>query len=108
MKNKKGMQLAISTLILLILGIIVLIGLVTILVMGWGDFKDNIKLFLGSETASARKQCKIQCGLDNDFDYCCENKIIESEGHTCKEDILKTDCVLDCSNTICQPLGSLD
>tara|TARA_Y100000310_G_C20665959_1_gene807486 strand:+ start:166 stop:471 length:306 start_codon:yes stop_codon:yes gene_type:complete len=101
MKSKKGMQLAISTLILLILGIIVLIGLVTVLVMGWGDFKTQIKMFLGSETASAQKQCKIQCGLDNNYDYCCEDKEIDGVGSTCQSEILKTECVLDCSAVTC-------
>ena len=101
MKDKRGIQLAISTLILLILGIIVLIGLVGVLVMGWGDFKTQIKMFLGSETASAQKQCKIQCGLDNNYDYCCEEKTIDGEELSCQSDVLKTECVLDCSATTC-------
>tara|TARA_Y100000034_G_scaffold125376_1_gene174810 strand:+ start:212 stop:517 length:306 start_codon:yes stop_codon:yes gene_type:complete len=101
MKNKRGLQLAISTIILLILGIIILVGLVTILVMGWGNFKTQIGAILGSETSQARKTCKIQCGLDNNYDYCCEDKEIDGVGSTCQSEILKTECVLDCSAVTC-------
>ena len=91
MKNKKGMQLAISTLILMILGILVLIGLITILFMGWGDFKTQIKVILGSDMAKAEKNCKLQCNLENSYDYCCEKKSIQETEYTCLE-LLNEDC----------------
>ncbi len=97
MKNKKGVELAISTIILLILGILVLIGLVSILVMGWGNFKMYMGAILGSDTAQAQKLCKIQCSLDNNYDYCCEEKAVKKETYTCKDEILKGDCSMDCT-----------
>ena len=97
MKDKKGIQLAISTVILLILGVFVLIGLILILVMGWDNFKTQIGVILGSETAQAQKACKIQCELGNFYDYCCEDKGVGK----CTDELLKTDCVLDCSEVTC-------
>ena len=97
MKDKKSIQLAISTLILIILGIFVLIGLIFILVLGWDNFKMNISAILGSEVQQSRKLCKIQCGLESDYDYCCGDK----EGMKCNDEILKTDCELDCSEVFC-------
>ena len=97
MKNKKAIQLAISTLILLILGVVVLIGLIAMLVMGWEDFKTQIGAVLGSEISQAKKVCKIQCELDNNYDYCCEEK----QAGRCSDEILKTDCEIDCFAVSC-------
>jgi|SRR3989344_8429459 len=101
MKNKKGVELAISTIILLILGILVLIGLVSILVVGWGNFKMYMGAVMGSDTAQTQKMCKIQCQLDNSYDYCCEEKMVRKTNYTCTDQLLKTDCVLDCSAVSC-------
>ncbi len=98
MKNKKGLELAISTIILMILGIAVLIGLIAILVMGWDNFKTQIGAILGSEISQARKSCEVQCELENSYDYCCE---IKDAGVSCQDDLLKGNCVLDCSEVIC-------
>ena len=89
--NKKGMQLAISTLILIILGILVLIGLIGILIMGWGDFKTQIKVILGSDMSKAQKNCEIQCSLENYYDYCCEEKLMNGEKYTCQS-LSNKDC----------------
>jgi len=97
MKNKRGIQLAISTIILMILGLAVLIGLIMILVMGWNDFKTQIGAILGSDVAQAQKDCKVQCSLENNYDFCCESKEIKGEIYTCPDDLLKGDCSLDCS-----------
>ena len=99
--DKRGLQLAISTLILMILGILVLIGWISILIMGGGDFKDQIGVILGSDAARAKKNCGLQCELDNSYDFCCEEKLIKDEKYTCQDDILKTDCTMDCPAVRC-------
>ena len=100
-EDKKGLQLAISTLILMILGILVLIGLISILVMGWGDFKDQIKIILGSDVAKDKKNCELQCELDNVYDFCCGEKSIKGEKYTCQDELLKTKCTMDCPAVVC-------
>jgi len=101
MEDKRGLQLTISTLILFILGFVVLIGLISILIMGWDDFKVQVGAILGSEVAKAQKNCKIQCELGNSFDYCCELKKVGEGRYKCVDDLLKADCFLDCSGVSC-------
>jgi hypothetical protein len=96
MKNKKGFDLAISTLILLVLGIFVLIGFILILTMGWGNFKEMVFGISGSEMANAQKVCELQCDLDNKYDFCCVNKTIESKGYSCDSEDLKGNCQINC------------
>jgi hypothetical protein len=100
--NKKAFEMSISVIILLVLGILVLIGLISLLVMGWDDFKTNIGVILGSDIARAQKSCNIQCSLDNSYDYCCEAKEIGDEVLRCSDEILKIkDCEINCSLVIC-------
>lgn len=98
MKDKRGIELAISTIILMILGIIVLIGLITILAMGWDNFKMYLGAILGSDISQSRKMCKIQCELENNYDFCC----VKKDAGKCTDEILRTDCILDCSETNCE------
>jgi len=101
MKNKKGMQLAVSTIVLLVLGVIILIGFIMILIMGWDDFKIQIGAILGSDVSRAQKACKIQCELENSYDYCCEDKEVNGDVLSCQDDLLSGSCSLDCSGVNC-------
>jgi len=95
-KNKRGMELAISTIILMIIGILLLIGLVSILFMGWDDFKTAIGAVLGSDMAKAQKTCKIQCELGNTVDYCAD-RTVGKETLKCTDPKIKpADCSLAC------------
>ena len=90
------MELAISTIILMILGILLLIGLVSILFMGWDDFKTAIGAALGSDMAKAQRTCKIQCELGNTFNYCAD-KAVGKETIKCTDSRIKpADCSLTC------------
>ena len=71
-KNKRGMQLAISTVILLVIGIILLIGVIAIVVMGWDDFKTAIGAALGGELSQAKRNCVIACAAKNSETYCAK------------------------------------
>lgn len=73
-KDKRGMQLAISTVILLVIGIIVLIGIVSILIMGWDDFKTAIGAAFGNELSKAKRHCAVACAAQNKETYCGEIK----------------------------------
>ena len=96
MKNKSGMELAVSTLILLVLGILILIGFIVILTMGWDNFKTNIIGISGSETSQMQKLCEIQCDLDNTYDFCCSEKIIDKETYYCNDSLLDVGCKINC------------
>lgn len=95
-KNKRGMELAISTIILMVIGIILLIGLISILFMGWDDFKTAIGAALGSDMAKAQRTCKIQCEMENTVDFCAE-KTVGTEKFKCTDAKIKpVDCILSC------------
>ena len=100
-EDKRGLEMAISTLVLLVLGIFLLIGLITILIMGWDDFKLNVSAIMGSDAAKAEKTCKLQCGLENNYDFCCDIKKIKGEEYNCK-DFSAVECDIKCSDVICQ------
>jgi hypothetical protein len=78
LKNKKGAELAISTIILTILGLIVLIAVVVFLTMNWGRLTSMLKGYVGTEMQNAIDLCKNQCNLGRDFDFCCTTKYINT------------------------------
>jgi hypothetical protein len=78
LKDKKGAELAISTIILTILGLIVLIAVVVFLTMNWGRLTSMLRGYVGTEMQNALDLCKNQCNLNRDFDFCCTAKFINS------------------------------
>jgi hypothetical protein len=96
MKTKKGIELAVSTLILFVLGILILIGFITVLTMGWDNFKEIFTGISGSEISRMQNLCEVQCNLDNSYDFCCVEKIVEEVNYTCNSDLLRGDCSITC------------
>lgn len=96
-KNKRGMELAISTVILLVIGIIVLIGIISILIMGWDDFKTAIGAALGGDLSKAKRNCAIACAAENKETYCAKITVGSSTNIDCTDPLLKpADCELTC------------
>ena len=91
MKNKKGMELAISTIILLIIGIVVLIGMVAAVTSNWNKILNVLKGYTPSETQTALDACKTQCDLGKQFDFCCTGKKVNKTEITCPAlNVIKT------------------
>ena len=95
--NKRGFQLAISTIILLILGILVLISLILIVTGQFEAFLDVIRNYGGSDIDNLNKLCQSQCDLKQEYDFCCGEKVIKKEEITCLDDRLSVDCGIDCA-----------
>ena len=97
--DKRGAQLAISTIILLIIGIIVLIGIVSILVMGWDDFSTAVGAAFGSETLKQKRKCTVACAAENPVSY-CEKVTVDGKEMDCTNDDVKPDgCPSTCPTT---------
>ncbi len=68
----------------------------------WDDIKITAGVIFGSEIAEYKKECKNQCELQDKEAYCCAPKGIyikeKNEVYTCQDEILKTNCELDCRN----------
>ncbi len=100
--NRRGFELAISTLILLILGIVVLIGLVVFLQGGFGRLKSTSEPFLSTaETSAVREACRLACQGNDKLSYCCKNVTVGKEKILCSDSRLELDCSLDCSGFSC-------
>jgi len=96
MRNRRGFELAISTMIIITLGIILLIGLVMALTGSFGNLSDKIKGYSMSDIDSLGKICQSQCNLQANWDFCCGEKMLGKEKITCSDDRIKIDCDINC------------
>ncbi len=97
--NRKGFELAISTILVLILGILVVAGLVYIVTEGFKQFSNTSRSLLGSAEGSAVQQaCKLACSGNDRITYCCKNFTISSKNVYCTDDRLQADCSLNCQD----------
>ncbi len=94
--DKRGFQLAINTLIIIILGLLVLIALTFVFSGGFKRFSDMLKGYSGNELDNLRKICKSQCELGNINSFCCEKKKLGDEEISCLDERLHVDCEINC------------
>jgi hypothetical protein len=70
-KNKRGQDLSIGTLILIVLGIIVLVLLILGFTMGWDNLWGKINIFGGSTTRSdVVNACKLAASSQDTYTFC--------------------------------------
>ena len=95
-KNKRGMELQISTLILIALGIILLIVIVYLLTDGFKKFKRGIDDVSGAEIDNLKRICDLQCKSESEYSFCCQERELGDEIVTCQDERLDLDCEIDC------------
>jgi len=113
MAQKKGVQLAVSTIVLIILGILVLIGLIFLLATQTSFFSDVLSNFRSENNIDdVVTSCNLLAGSESLFAYCCEEKIVklgrgeDDMAATCS-DLVDEDFIngrigiLDCSRIGC-------
>ncbi len=102
-KDKRGFELAISTLVIITLSILVLIALIVGFSMGWREFWSTIKGYEESDMQTAINQCENDCNLNMRYDYCCEVYKINNENITCLDLVNQeqVDCEINCDNVDC-------
>lgn len=70
-KNKRGQDLSIGTLILIVLGIIVLVLLILGFTMGWDNLWGKINIFGGTATtADVVTACKLAASSQDIYTFC--------------------------------------
>ena len=92
-KNKKGLELAISTIVLFALGIMVLIGLVLMFTGQAKNFMEYINIFSSESNVDAMlSRCVsfADSGPVQEYSFCCEEREItfadgKKESLTCKQ-----------------------
>lgn len=104
--NRKGFELAISTLILIVLGIVVLIAIIYALNGGFSRFNKNIDTLLaGPEGAAVKKSCEIACSVEDRLTYCCKDFEIGSFEVQCGDKGIVGSCALSCENYECPEIS---
>ena len=104
-KDKRGFELTITTLILIILGLLVLGVLIYGFSSGWNVFWNKITGYSGGKdnVQSVINACGISCTSDNNYDYCSLKRKVVKDGNeetaTCRE--LETTYDLKCDDIIC-------
>ena len=79
--NKKGQGMSISTIILLILGIIILVVLVLGFAVGW----NKILPFVSQDNvATVSNQCQVACTQNSVYDFCAKVIDLNVNGTTFK------------------------
>lgn len=81
--NKKGQDLSIGTLILIVLGIIVLVLLILGFSIGWGNLWEKINIFGGSSSVGdVVTACNLAVTSNNPYDYCQNFRKVKVNGET--------------------------
>ena len=100
--NTRGFDIAITTIVLIIIGIAVLIGLVFFVKNGFSFFKAGTDPILKTQSLEATRQaCGLFCTAENDFAFCCEKIKMNNEEVFCSDRRLNVDCNIDCSSVVC-------
>ena len=101
--DKKGFELAISTIVIIIVSIAILIGLILILKGSFEDFESGTAPLLETtEGLTIRESCKLACSAENKINYCCKEFDYESEKISCEDSRLEISCDLDCEGFVCE------
>ncbi len=100
--NRKGLELAVSTLVLLVLGVVILIGGIYILTEGFTTFRGTTgPLSETSAITGVREACRIACTAGDRATYCCKNFTIGENFLECKNSELEINCNLGCEGFSC-------
>lgn len=100
--NKRGLELAISTIVVLVIAIAVLVGLVLFLTKGFGLWKSGVEPIGNSVSVSAvREACNLACNTDHEITFCCERYSLNEGKVTCTDAILNVDCAISCAAVSC-------
>ncbi|MBU1136365.1 MAG: hypothetical protein KJ559_02555 [Nanoarchaeota archaeon] len=104
--KKQGFEMAISTLVVIVLGLIVLIALSMAFTGGWKKFYGKLMDYNVGEIDSLEKICKNSCVLENKNDFCCVEREIsfvkaKTEKIKCTDERLKVECSIDCEG-VCE------
>ena len=86
-KSKKGAEMTIGTIIIIILALVVLVVLVYGFTVGWGNLWEKITGFGGGKVnvQSVVQSCQLACTTQAEYDWCTKTrKIIIDDGDTGK------------------------
>jgi len=76
--DKRGLEMAVSTIIIFVLAVVLLIALVFMFTRSTGSFNDKINTFLGlSNVDNVINNCNNLASQESSYEYCCVKKTIK-------------------------------
>ncbi len=85
MKNKRGAELSINTIILIVLGVLVLAFIIFGFIVGWGNFSN---LFVkDNNIKSLKDSCGLACSTQDQFEFCLKDRTLKEDKQTETEKI---------------------
>ena len=84
--NKKGAEMTIGTIVIIVLALIVLVVLVVGFTAGWGNLWGRISAFFGGSNVDAVVQaCNVACTTEAQNDYCDRVRKVTTESDKLEE-----------------------
>ena len=100
--NSKGLEMAISTLIMIILGIALLVGLIIAVRGGFSSLKKSTDpLYQSTQGASIKQACELACTAQDLGTYCCSTFELGNTRVGCTDINLGVNCELSCAAVSC-------
>lgn len=100
LRDKRGIELAISSVILWVLAVVLLVCLLAFLFINWERFSGAVKGYFGSDEQQAYDLCESQCSFMKEYDFCCAGKKIKETSKMCAD--LPVSCSnINCSRIVC-------
>jgi len=101
--NRKAMQLAISTIILLVIGVVILIAIIVAVTGGFDRLKGTTEPFTNTAEAIAVKDsCVMACENNVKISYCCDEREIDGNSIKCDDPRLDIqNCEITCEAGAC-------
>jgi len=83
MKDKKGAELTIGTIVIIVLALVVLVVLVLGFTGGWGNLWSRITSIFGggANVDSVVQACQVACSTESKYDYCTRERTIMAESN---------------------------
>lgn len=81
-KNKKGQELTLGTILLIVIGVLVLVILIWGFSMGWGNFWSKISAFFGgggNNVDSVKLACNLDCQPGSERAFCISKRSLKYE-----------------------------
>lgn len=81
--NKRGQELSVTTIILIVIGLLVLVLLIIGFTIGWKKIFPWIKPT--NNVKDIADQCKISCSINSKYDFCTVKRELRAEDKTLQE-----------------------
>ena len=101
MFNKRGQELSITTLILIIIGIVVLVLVIAGFTVGFGNLRERLGFIAGGSTVdSFAESCRISVATNAEFSFCLDFKRVRFESGAellnCQDSRVNLDTAITC------------